>query len=214
MSRVHKIHILCLNQISLDTNIFFYCRKSRDDKHTIANCQDKNNDYIGNQNTAMPAKCNSEMSTNFELRNINHKETNESETVNDLESNSETRISGQIIRPYSNSAIYSTALEPSDGGCPVHHVNAYNYEMAKPINDSRYDKNTPSLEKDINEFYEDRYDIAGNNDSSDHQKGIYSRGVYAVYDSASHSRQNDMADETYDHAFGQTTEDDYDIAKH
>ncbi|XP_063443842.1 uncharacterized protein LOC134724631 [Mytilus trossulus] len=194
--------------------MWFVRRKSRDDKHTIANCHDKNDDYIGNQNTAMPAKRNSEMSTNFELRNINHKETNEGKTDNDLESNSETRVSGQILRPYSNSTIYSTALEPSDGGCPVNPVNAYNYEMAKPINNSKYDKNTPTLEKDNYAFNEDQYDVSGQHDGSDYPQGIYSRGVDTVYDSATHSRQNNMADETYDHAFGQTTEDDYNIAKH
>ncbi|CAG2253007.1 unnamed protein product [Mytilus edulis] len=160
----------------------------------------------------MPANCNSEMSTN-ELRNYNHKGTNEGKTVNDQESNSETRISGQI-RPYSNLAIYSTVLEPSDAGCPVKHLNAYNYEMATPINDSKYDKNTPTLEKDNYAFNEDQYDVSGKNDGSDYKQGIYSRAVDTVYDSASHSRQNNITDQTYDHAFGPTTEDDYDIAKH
>ncbi|VDI25597.1 Hypothetical predicted protein [Mytilus galloprovincialis] len=54
----------------------------------------------------------------------------------------------------------------------------------------------------------------GKHDGSDYQQGIYSRAVDTVYDSASHSRQNTITDQTYDHAFGPTTEDDYDIAKH
>ncbi|CAG2253003.1 unnamed protein product [Mytilus edulis] len=87
-------------------------KKSTDDKHNIAiNRNDNNADYIENQNTAMPANYNSEMS-NFELRNYNHKGTNEGKTVNHQESNSETRINGQIIRQYSNLATFSTALEP------------------------------------------------------------------------------------------------------
>ncbi|XP_071130889.1 uncharacterized protein [Mytilus edulis] len=192
--------------------MWFVRRRSTDDIHNIANCHDKSDDYIGNQNTAMPANCNSEMSTN-ELRNYDHNGTNEGKTVNDQESNSETRISGQI-RPYSNLAIYSTVLEPSDAGCPVTHLNAYNYEMATPIKDSKYDKDTPTLEKDNYPFNEDQYDVSGKNDGSDYKQGIYSRAVDTVYDSASHSRQNNITDLTYDHAFGQTTEDDYDIAKH
>ncbi|VDI76091.1 Hypothetical predicted protein [Mytilus galloprovincialis] len=129
--------------------------------------------------------------------------TNEGKTVNDQESNSETRINGQIIRQYSNLATFSTALKPSDAGCPVQHLNAHNYEMAKPINDSKeYDKNITIAENDYYAFNEDQYDIAGKIDISDYQQGIYSRAVDTVYASTSHSRQNHMAVETYDHAFG------------
>ncbi|XP_063446617.1 uncharacterized protein LOC134726148 [Mytilus trossulus] len=193
--------------------MWFVRRRTRpDDKHNIANRNDKNDDYIGNQNVAMPANCNSEMSTN-ELRNDNNKGTNEGKTVNDQESNSETRISGQI-RSYSNLAIYSTVLEASDTGCPVQDENAYNYEMAKPINESKYDKHVPTFEKDNYAFNEDQYDVSGKHNGSAQQQVIYSRAVDTVYDSTSHNRQNNMSDETYDHAFGPTTEDDYDIAKH
>lgn len=191
--------------------MWFVRRKRTDDKHNIANHHDENNDYIGNQNIAMSANSTSEVSKNLELKSCNPKGTNKGETVNDLESNFETRIRRETKSPYYNLANHSTVLEPMR--FPVQHLNANNYEMAKPITDSKNDKNRTISENDNYAFYEDQYDISGKIDRSDHQQGIYSRAVDTVYDIAIHSRQNIVIDQTYDHAFGPTTGDDYDIAK-
>ncbi|CAG2228139.1 unnamed protein product [Mytilus edulis] len=123
--------------------------KKSDDKHNIDR-HHVNADHIGNENIA---NCNSEISTNMELTNLNSKQNN--------------------------------------------------YEMAKPMNES---------EKDNYVFHENQYDVSRGNNCSEPQQGIYSRAVDTVYDSASHSRQNNVSDQTYDHAFGPTTEDTYDIA--
>ncbi|XP_071133303.1 uncharacterized protein [Mytilus edulis] len=130
--------------------LWFVRRKKSDDKHNIDR-HHVNADHIGNENIA---NCNSEISTNMELTNLNSKQNN--------------------------------------------------YEMAKPMNET---------EKDNYVFHENQYDVSRGNNCSDHQQGIYSRAVDTVYDSASHSRQNNISDQTYDHAFGPTTEDNYDIAK-
>ncbi|CAC5392883.1 unnamed protein product [Mytilus coruscus] len=88
-----------------------------------------------------------------------------------------------------------------------------NYEMAKPMNESDYDENGTISEKDNYVFHEDQYDVSRGHYFADHHQGIYGRAVDTVYDSASHSRQNTVTDQTYDHAYGLKTEDNYDIAK-
>lgn len=182
------------------------CRKNTDDKHDIAS-NHEHADYVGNQNVALPAHCNSEK--NLELRIIDRKQANKNETI------LETGFRKDIDNPYYNLANYSTALDTNGTGLPVQCSNVNNYELAKPINDSiKYEQNTIMLEKNKCTFNEDQYDIAGTIDVSDYQQGIYSRSVDTVYDSASHSRQTTVTDETYDHTFGPTTEDDYHIAKH
>ncbi|XP_052069267.1 uncharacterized protein LOC127708438 [Mytilus californianus] len=92
------------------------------------------------------------------------------------------------------------------------HSKQNNYEMSKPMNGSNYDGNGTISEKDNYVFHEDQYDVSRGHNCSDHQQGIYSRAVDTLYDIASHSRQNTVTDQTYDHAYGPTTEDNYDIA--
>ncbi|XP_063447300.1 uncharacterized protein LOC134726822 [Mytilus trossulus] len=146
--------------------LVFVRRKNTDDKHDIASNYE-NADYVGNQNIALPANCTSENSTNLELRINDRKETNKSDTI------LETGCIKDTDNQYYNSANFSTALEPNRTDIPVHHSNANDYEMAKPIDDFKYDKNTPTLEKDNYAFNEDQYNVSGKHDGSDYQQGIY-----------------------------------------
>ncbi|CAG2253958.1 unnamed protein product [Mytilus edulis] len=56
------------------------------------------------------------------------------------------------------------------------------------------------------------YDVSSNNKKRENQidDNIYSHKADDVYDSAGHHKLPDKSDETYDHFFGQQTEDEYD----
>ncbi|VDI25600.1 Hypothetical predicted protein [Mytilus galloprovincialis] len=108
-----------------------------------------------------------------------------------------------------NIALSATCNSEIPSNIELSNVNSKqnNYEMAKPMNMMN------ESEKDNYVFHENQYDVSRGNNCSEPQQGIYSRAVDTVYDSASHSRQNNISDQTYDHAFGPTTEDNYDITK-
>ncbi|CAC5419477.1 unnamed protein product [Mytilus coruscus] len=83
------------------------------------------------------------------------------------------------------------------------------YELAKPIHDTKDQKN---------DLYalspEGNYDNAGITSHHKDQDTIYNHAVDNVYDSASRGLNIARTEDTYDHFFGQETEDEYNISMH
>lgn len=83
------------------------------------------------------------------------------------------------------------------------------YEFANPIKDT--DKNSGDDDQYAVSDY-GVYDQSGSNRHKESENNIYNHAVDTVYDSGSHNRNNKRTEDTYDHFFGQQTEDDYDIS--
>ncbi|OPL33523.1 hypothetical protein AM593_04612, partial [Mytilus galloprovincialis] len=82
------------------------------------------------------------------------------------------------------------------------------YEFAKPVLDT---ENKLDDEDQYALSEEGVYDHSGNNRHKELEDNIYNHAVDNIYDSGTHKRNEDDKEDTYDHFFGQKTEDDYDI---
>ncbi|CAG2242737.1 unnamed protein product [Mytilus edulis] len=82
------------------------------------------------------------------------------------------------------------------------------YEFAKPVRDTE----NKIIEDDQYAISDGVYDHSGNNCHKESENNIYNHTVDTIYDSGSHKRNEEEKEDTYDHFFGQTTEDDYDIS--
>ncbi|CAC5419476.1 unnamed protein product [Mytilus coruscus] len=83
------------------------------------------------------------------------------------------------------------------------------YELAKPIHD------TKDLNNDMYALSpEGTYDHSGITRHHKDQDTIYANTVDNVYNSASRGLNMDRKEDTYDHFFGQETEDEYNISVH
>ncbi|XP_071133035.1 uncharacterized protein [Mytilus edulis] len=82
------------------------------------------------------------------------------------------------------------------------------YEFTKPVHDTE----NKIIEDDQYAISDGVYDHSGNNRHKESDKNIYNHTVDTIYDSGSHKINEEGREDTYDHFFGQTTEDDYDIS--
>ena len=92
------------------------------------------------------------------------------------------------------------------------------YEFAKPINainNGDLDNDGKHLtEQDTYILSEDgTYDSCNNVDHTGDDNNLYSHTIDSVYDTARHERKFDDKEDTYDHFFSDTTEDDYNTTK-
>ncbi|XP_052069260.1 uncharacterized protein LOC127708431 [Mytilus californianus] len=223
------------------------------------------NDYIGNQNIALPQAVSptrhvqyedlhttsgnrstrNYSSTNIHLQNIDDKYDyaknivkNNSKTSND-KSSTPTYVVLQddsykrnpeanndeyaVVDPTAESSFKQTPktltqgaenymiLDPNQTGINRSKFpNAgQSYELAKPIRDTKDRKN---------DLYalssEGTYDHSGITRHHKEQDTIYTHAVDNVYDSTSRGLNIDRKEDTYDHFFGQETEDEYNISMH
>ncbi|CAC5399335.1 unnamed protein product [Mytilus coruscus] len=83
------------------------------------------------------------------------------------------------------------------------------YGFVKPVRDTR-NKIGDDDQYAISD--EGVYDYSGSNRQKELENNIYNHAVDTIYDSGSHKRRNEGREDTYDHFFGQKTEDDYDVS--
>ncbi|CAC5355492.1 unnamed protein product [Mytilus coruscus] len=83
------------------------------------------------------------------------------------------------------------------------------YKFAKPVKDT---ENKIGDEDQYALSEEGVYDHSGSNRHKELEYNIYNHAVDTIYDSGCHKRNDVEKEDTYDHFFGQKTEDDYDIS--
>ncbi|CAC5403050.1 unnamed protein product [Mytilus coruscus] len=83
------------------------------------------------------------------------------------------------------------------------------YEFAKPVKDT---EKKIANEDQYALSEEGVYDHSGSNRHKELEDNIYNHAVDTIYDSGRHKRHDQGREDTYDHFFGQKTEDDYDIS--
>ncbi|CAC5403037.1 unnamed protein product [Mytilus coruscus] len=240
---------------------FVFCAKS---KKKFRNTPETN-DYIGNQNIALPQAVSSTCHMQYEdlhtqsgnkstpnysnttihSQNIDDKynyakniETNNSKTFNDKtitptyvvlhddsykpnpEANNDEYA---VVDPTTESSFKQTPKTTTQG--PENYMildpdqtgfyrskfpNADQaYVLAKPIHDSKDQKNDLYALSPAG-----TYDHSGITRHHKDQDTIYTHTVDNVYDSASRGLNMDRTEDTYDHFFGQETEDEYNISMH
>jgi hypothetical protein len=88
------------------------------------------------------------------------------------------------------------------------------YEFAKPINAINNGDLDNDGKQDTYILSEDgTYDSCNNVDHTGDDNNLYSHTIDSVYDTARHERKSDDKEDTYDHFFSDTTEDDYNTTK-
>ncbi|VDI01656.1 Hypothetical predicted protein [Mytilus galloprovincialis] len=105
----------------------------------------------------------------------------------------------------SDSALLS---EPTVTGLNRTQLAKTGYEFAKPVLET---ENKIDDEDQYALSEEGVYDHSRNTRHKELEVNIYNHAVDTIYDSGSHKRNDDEREDTYDHFFGQKTEDDYDI---
>ncbi|CAC5355484.1 unnamed protein product [Mytilus coruscus] len=102
-------------------------------------------------------------------------------------------------------------LDPSDKGFirTKLSITPTGFEFAKPVRDTG---NKLGDEDQYALSEEGIYDHSGSNRHKELEDTIYNHAVDTIYDSGSHKRNDEGREDTYDHFFGQKTEDDYDIS--
>ncbi|XP_071130565.1 uncharacterized protein [Mytilus edulis] len=187
----------------------------------------RENDYIGSQDIALPqtagrskqqnvglygqrSSCNT--TANTEINNVQHTCSNlgthkefesppyaarRDETFADKQTSNgdEYAMVGPIAETSFSQTIHSKTETPDSA-------------FAKPVLET---ENKIDDEDQYALSEEGVYDHSGNNRHKELGDNIYNHAVDNIYDSGCHKRKDDGREDTYDHFFGQKTEDDYDI---
>ncbi|CAC5403047.1 unnamed protein product [Mytilus coruscus] len=122
----------------------------------------------------------------------------------------ETSFNGTIDNRTGTADSYMV-LDPTETGFnrQIFPNTPVGYEFAKPVKDT---ENTICDDDQYAISDEGVYDHSRSNRHKELENNIYNHAVDNMYDSGSHKRNNEGEEDTYDHFFGQKTEDDYDIS--
>ncbi|CAG2242742.1 unnamed protein product [Mytilus edulis] len=184
--------------------------------------QSQRNDYIGTQDIALPclpltandSSCiqNDGKNTNTAYAVRRNIAVSDNSTLSDhkysiVDQTPETTLN-ETTKDGKGTTDSYMVLDPSATG--FNRTKLPNtYEFAKPVMDAENnigDQDQYALSE------EGVYDHSGNNRHKESEVNIYNHAVDTIYDSGSHKRNDEGRDDTYDHFFGQKTEDDYDIS--
>ncbi|CAC5411625.1 unnamed protein product [Mytilus coruscus] len=127
-----------------------------------------------------------------------------------VDQTAETSFNGNIDDETGTADSYMV-LDPTETGFKRTQCSniASGYEFVKPVKDTGNkigDEDQYALSED------GVYDHSGNNRHKELENNIYNHAVDTIYDSGCHKRNDEGREDTYDHFFGQKTEDDYDIS--
>ncbi|XP_071133039.1 uncharacterized protein [Mytilus edulis] len=182
----------------------------------------RENDYIGTQDIALPLPSNDSSHIQNDGKNTNtayavHRNitVSDNSTLSDhkysiVDQTPETTLN-ETIKDGKGTTDSYMILDPTATGFNRTTLpnTRSDYEFAKPVMDAENnfgDQDQYALSE------EGVYDHSGNNRHKESDVNIYNHAVDTIYDSGSHKRNDEGRDDTYDHFFGQKTEDDYDIS--
>ncbi|VDI60591.1 Hypothetical predicted protein [Mytilus galloprovincialis] len=183
----------------------------------------RENDYIGSQDIALPLTAHHSRQNQNDGKfkntsNVVRHETilSDNQTLNDErysigDQTAETSFKKTLEDGKGTTGSY-IVLDPSVTGFNRTKLSKTpsDYEFGKPVIDTE-------IKIDDEDKYaiceEGVYDHSGNNRYKESEVNIYNHAVDNIYDSGSQKRNDEGRDDTYDHFFGQKTEDDYDITR-
>ncbi|CAC5389531.1 unnamed protein product [Mytilus coruscus] len=180
------------------------------------------NDYIGSQDIALPQTDSSfgHIQNDFSRKTSVHgyDSTNTNAKINNVNKErvqapayavrQKTTLSNNQTLNDNEYSIVDQTAETSFTRTKLFQTPTGN-EFPKPVRDTE-NKIGDEDQYDISE--EGVYDHSGSNRHKELEDNIYNHAIDTIYDSGSHKRKHEGREDTYDHFFGQKTEDDYDIS--
>ncbi|CAC5355495.1 unnamed protein product [Mytilus coruscus] len=180
------------------------------------------NDYIGSQDIALPLTANLSSHMLNDGKNSNtayvvrqNTTLSDNQILNDdkysiVDQTAETSLNGTRDDETGTADNYMV-LDPSATGFNRTKLSKTptGYAFAKPVGDT----GKKTCDEDQYALSEEGvYDHSGSNRHKESEDNIYNHAVDTIYDSGSHKKNDEGREDTYDHFFGQKTEDDYDIS--